>query len=47
MRLGSARSLTVAVPGGRVSELAEALNGVFRADDAVAGYAEADLARFS
>jgi uncharacterized protein (DUF169 family) len=38
--------LTVAVPGRRVSELAEALKGVCRADDAVAVYAEADLARF-
>jgi uncharacterized protein (DUF169 family) len=39
--------LTVAVPGSRVSELAEALKGVCRADDAVVGYAEADLARFN
>lgn len=39
--------LTVAVPGSRVSELAEALKGVCRADDAVGGYAEADLARFN
>jgi hypothetical protein len=39
--------LTVAVPGSRVSELAEALKGVCRADGAVVGYAEADLARFN
>ena len=39
--------LTVAVPGSRLTELAEALEGVCRADDAVVGYAEADLARFS
>jgi hypothetical protein len=38
--------LTVAVPGGRVSELADALRGVCRADAAVVGYAEGDLARF-
>jgi uncharacterized protein (DUF169 family) len=38
--------LTVAVPGNRVSELVDALGPVTRADDAVVGYAEADLARF-
>ncbi len=38
--------LTVAVPGHRVAELADALQAVRRADDAVAVYAEADLARF-
>jgi uncharacterized protein (DUF169 family) len=38
--------LTVAVPGGRVAELVDALRGVRRADEAVGVYAEADLARF-
>ena len=38
--------LTVAVPGDRVEELVEALQTVTRADDAVIGYATADLARF-
>jgi len=38
--------LTVAVPGHRVEELVEALRRVCRADEAVAGYAMADLARF-
>jgi uncharacterized protein (DUF169 family) len=38
--------LTVAVPGGRVSELVDALKSVCRADEAVGVYAEADLTRF-
>jgi len=38
--------LTVAVPGHRVEELVEALRRVCRADEAVAGYAMADLTRF-
>jgi uncharacterized protein (DUF169 family) len=38
--------LTVAVPGSRVSELADALQAVCRADEIVTVYAEADLARF-
>lgn len=38
--------LTVAVPGSRVEELVDSLKGVCRADLAVVGYAEADLARF-
>lgn len=38
--------LTVAVPGGRVGELVEALREVCRADEAVVGYAHADMARF-
>jgi uncharacterized protein (DUF169 family) len=42
----SDEELTVAIPGSRVEELVEALTGVCRADLAVVGYAEADLARF-
>ncbi len=38
--------LTVAVPGNRVDGLVAALRQVTTADVAVAGYAEADLARF-
>lgn len=38
--------LTVAVPGHRVAELVDALRPVTTADAMVAGYAEADLARF-
>ena len=38
--------LTVAVPGGRISELVDALRNVCRADEAVGVYAEADLTRF-
>jgi uncharacterized protein (DUF169 family) len=38
--------LTVAVPGNRVDELVDALRAVCRADEAVVGYARADLARF-
>jgi uncharacterized protein (DUF169 family) len=38
--------LTVAVPGSRVVELVESLRQVCGADEAVVGYAEADLARF-
>jgi uncharacterized protein (DUF169 family) len=38
--------LTVAVPGHRVEELVQALQPVTAADQAVAGYAVADLARF-
>jgi uncharacterized protein (DUF169 family) len=38
--------LTVAVPGHRVEELVAALRPVTTADDAVVGYAVADLARF-
>ncbi|HEY6629709.1 MAG TPA: DUF169 domain-containing protein [Acidimicrobiia bacterium] len=38
--------LTVAVPGSRVEELVDALRDVCRADEMVAVYAEADLARF-
>jgi uncharacterized protein (DUF169 family) len=38
--------LTVAVPGGRIQELVGALRDVCRADEMVAVYAEADLARF-
>lgn len=38
--------LTVAVPGHRIEELADALDTVERADAAVAGYAKADLERF-
>jgi uncharacterized protein (DUF169 family) len=38
--------LTVAVPGHRVGELVAALRGVTTADNAVVGYAVADLARF-
>jgi uncharacterized protein (DUF169 family) len=38
--------LTVAVPGHRIAELVDALRPVTRADEAVVGYAEADLARF-
>jgi uncharacterized protein (DUF169 family) len=38
--------LTCAVPGERVEELALALSSVVRADQAVAGYAEADKQRF-
>jgi hypothetical protein len=38
--------LTVAVPGHRVEELVQALQPVTAADQAVVGYAVADLARF-
>jgi uncharacterized protein (DUF169 family) len=38
--------LTVALPGSRVEELVDALRDVCRADEMVAVYAEADLARF-
>ncbi len=38
--------LTVAVPGTRVEELAEALAPVRAADSAVVGYAKADMERF-
>lgn len=38
--------LTVAVPGHRVEELVAALRPVITADNAVVGYAVADLARF-
>lgn len=38
--------LTVAIPGHRVAEVIEALQPVTRADAAVVGYAEADMARF-
>jgi uncharacterized protein (DUF169 family) len=38
--------LTVAVPGHRVRELVQALQPVTRADEAVVGYATADMARF-
>ena len=38
--------LTVAVPGHRVEELVEALQPVTTADQAVVGYAIADMARF-
>jgi uncharacterized protein (DUF169 family) len=38
--------LTVAVPGHRIEELAQALQPVTRADEAVVGYAVADMARF-
>jgi uncharacterized protein (DUF169 family) len=38
--------LTVAIPGHRVAEVLAALQSVTRADAAVVGYAEADLARF-
>ncbi len=38
--------LTVAVPGGRISELIDGLQAVCRADEAVGVYAEADLTRF-
>ena len=38
--------LTVAVPGHRVEELVAALLEVTTADNAVVGYAVADLARF-
>lgn len=38
--------LTVAVPGHRVEELVQALQSVTTADEAVVGYAVADLARF-
>jgi uncharacterized protein (DUF169 family) len=38
--------LTVAVPGHRVRELVQALQPVTRADEAVVGYAVADMARF-
>jgi uncharacterized protein (DUF169 family) len=38
--------LTVAVPGHRVGELIQALQPVTRADEAVVGYAVADMARF-
>jgi uncharacterized protein (DUF169 family) len=38
--------LTVAVPGHRVEELVQALQPVTSADQAVVGYAAADLARF-
>jgi uncharacterized protein (DUF169 family) len=38
--------LTVAVPAARIEELVEGLRLVCRADEAVVGYARADLARF-
>ena len=38
--------LTCAVPGEKFEELVEALTSVVRADDAVVGYAEADMKRF-
>jgi uncharacterized protein (DUF169 family) len=38
--------LTVAVPAARIEELVEGLRRVCRADQAVVGYARADLARF-
>lgn len=38
--------LTVAIPGSRVEEVVAALEPVARADAAVVGYAEADMARF-
>jgi hypothetical protein len=38
--------LTVAVPGHRLQELVTALQPVTSADEAVVGYAVADLARF-
>ncbi len=38
--------LTVAIPGGRVDEVVDALRPIITADAAVVGYATADLARF-
>jgi uncharacterized protein (DUF169 family) len=38
--------LTVAIPGHRVAEVVAALEPVTRADEAVVGYARADLVRF-
>lgn len=39
--------LTVAIPAGRVAEVVDALEPVTRADDAVVGYAQADMQRFA
>lgn len=39
--------LTVAIPAGRVAEVIDALEPVTRADDAVVGYAKADMQRFA